>query len=89
VYVELNPGDALFFHSNILHRSAANTSEKSRWSIISAYNLSYNIPFREKNMSCIQPIEMVTDSKLLESGVKKMVDADFLTKEKEITLHVK
>ncbi len=89
VYVELQPGDALFFHSNILHRSAANTSEKSRWSIISAYNLSYNIPFREKNMSCIQPIEKVADSKLLESGVQKLVDADFLIKEKEITLHVK
>ena len=89
VYVELNPGDALFFHSNILHRSAANTSDKSRWSIISAYNLSYNIPFREKNMSCIQPIAMVADNLLLESGIRKLTDADFLIKEKEITLHVK
>ncbi len=89
VYVGLKPGDVLFFHSNILHRSAANTSEKSRWSIISAYNLSYNIPFREKNMSCIQPIVKVPDTALLESGAKKLVDADFLTKEKEITLHVK
>lgn len=26
VYVELNPGDALFFHSNLLHRSEANLS---------------------------------------------------------------
>ena len=89
VYVQLNPGDALFFHSNILHRSAANTSDKSRWSIISAYNLSYNIPFREKNMSCIQPIAMVADNLLLESGIRKLTDADFLIKEKEITLHVK
>lgn len=89
VYVELNPGDTLFFHSNILHRSAANTSEKSRWSIISAYNLSYNIPFREKNRSCIQPIQKVSDNMLLASGAKKLVDADFLIKEKEITLHVK
>jgi ectoine hydroxylase-related dioxygenase (phytanoyl-CoA dioxygenase family) len=89
VYVQLKPGDTLFFHSNILHRSAANTSEKSRWSIISAYNLSYNIPFREKNMSCIQPIVKVADNRLLETGAKKLVDADFLIKEKEITLHVK
>lgn len=89
VYVELNPGDALFFHSNILHRSATNTSEKSRWSIICAYNLSYNIPFREKNMSCIQPIVKVADSMLLESGARKLTGADFLIKEKEITLHVK
>ncbi|MBC7902034.1 MAG: phytanoyl-CoA dioxygenase family protein [Gemmatimonadaceae bacterium] len=89
VYVELEPGDTLFFHSNILHRSAANTSDKSRWSIISAYNLSYNIPFREKNLSCIQPIQKVSDSNLLESGEQKLKGADFLTKEKEITLHVK
>ncbi len=89
VYVELKPGDVLFFHSNILHRSAANTSDKSRWSIISAYNLSYNVPFREKNLSCIQPIKTVDDHQLLESGVRKLDNADFLSKEKEITLHVK
>ena len=89
VYVELQPGDVLFFHSNILHRSAANTSDKSRWSIISAYNLSYNVPFREKNLSCIEPIKKVADSKLLESGVQKLDKADFLVKEQEITLHVK
>ncbi len=89
VYVELQPGDVLFFHSNILHRSAANTSDKSRLSIISAYNLSYNVPFREKNLSYIQPIKVVSDDRLLESGVQKLSNADFLSKEKEITLHVK
>ena len=89
VYVELQPGDVLFFHSNILHRSAANTSDKSRWSIISAYNLSYNIPFREKNTSCIEPIKIVSDDSLLNSGVTKYEKADFLSKENEITLHVK
>lgn len=89
VYVELKPGDVLFFHSNLLHRSAANTSDKSRWSIISAYNLSYNVPFREKNMSCIDPIRMVPDTSLLENGMKKFDKADFLLKENEITLHVK
>jgi ectoine hydroxylase-related dioxygenase (phytanoyl-CoA dioxygenase family) len=89
VYVELEPGDVLFFHSNILHRSEANTSERSRWSIISAYNLSFNVPFREKNLSCIQPINVVPDQALLQSGLKRMEQPDFLTKEKEITLHVK
>ncbi len=44
VYVEVNPGDALFFHSNLLHRSEANLSENSRWSMIScAYSL-YRLP---------------------------------------------
>ena len=89
IYTELQPGDVLFFHSNILHRSDANNSEHARWSVISAYNLSYNKPFREKNMSCIDPINIVPDSMLLESGVRKPADADFLLKENEITLNVK
>ena len=38
VFVELNPGDAVFFHSNLLHTSAQNLSDKRRWSMISAYN---------------------------------------------------
>jgi hypothetical protein len=89
VYCELQPGDVLFFHSNILHRSDANNSNKSRWSVISAYNLSHNIPFREKHMSCIEPIRIVDDSALLASGNNQPVVVDFLKKEDEITLNVK
>lgn len=47
------------------------------------------MPLREKHMSCIEPIAMVPNEKLLESGVKKFDKADFLVKEQEITLHVK
>ena len=89
VYCTLKPGDTLFFHSNILHRSEANLSDTARWSVISAYNLDYNVPFREKNMSCIQSINVVSDEALLLSGYQEVKYADFLTKEKEITLNVK
>lgn len=89
VYVELQPGDVLFFHSNILHSSSANTSDQSRWSIISAYNLSYNVPFREKHLSCIEPLDVVPDEAILQSGERKLTNADFLVKEDEITLKVK
>ena len=88
VYVELQPGDVLFFHANILHRSDANNSDHPRWSIISAYNLSYNVPFREKNLSCIMPIQVVPDSALLHSGQRQLTSADFLNKQAEITLNV-
>ncbi len=88
VYVELQPGDVLFFHSNVLHRSEANNSDLPRWSIISAYNLNYNVPFREKSLSCITPIEVVPDSALLESGQRQLAGADFLDKDHEITLKV-
>jgi hypothetical protein len=87
VFVELEPGDALFFHSNLLHRSDANLSDKPRWSIISAYNLSYNKPFREANPSCITPIRTVADDALLSSGAAGLSEeTDFLRKENEITL---
>jgi ectoine hydroxylase-related dioxygenase (phytanoyl-CoA dioxygenase family) len=90
VYVELEPGDTLFFHSNLLHMSEANLSDKPRWSLISAYNLSYNVPFREKNTSCITPVNMVRDEAILASAPAGLsIQTDFLQKEKEITLQVK
>jgi ectoine hydroxylase-related dioxygenase (phytanoyl-CoA dioxygenase family) len=90
VYVELQPGDALFFHSNLLHMSGANLSDKPRWSLISAYNLSYNKPFREKNTSCITPVSVVADTAILQSAPTGLsAKTDFLHKENEITLNVK
>jgi len=90
VYVELEPGDVLFFHSNILHMSEGNLSDKPRWSFISAYNLSYNVPFREKSTSCITPLKTVPDKTILESGAAHLSSTtDFLKKENEITLNVK
>lgn len=87
VDVVLNPGDVLFFHSNLLHMSEANLSDKPRWSLISAYNLSYNVPFREKNTSCITPVKVVPDHAILASGATGLSsDTDFLKKENEITL---
>ena len=89
VYCELKAGDVLFFHPNLLHRSEANLSDHARWSVISAYNLSHNKPFREKNTSCITPVEVVRDEAILASGVRNVTAADFLIKENEITLKVK
>src|SRR3954453_5486019 len=90
VYVELNPGDVLFFHSNLLHMSEANLSDRPRWSFISAYNLSYNVPFLEKSTSCITPLRTVPDEAILASGASHLsAPTDFLRKENEITLNLK
>jgi ectoine hydroxylase-related dioxygenase (phytanoyl-CoA dioxygenase family) len=45
IHVELNPGDTLFFHSNLLHCSSPNTSENPRWCLISCYNKRSNSPY--------------------------------------------
>lgn len=77
VYVELKPGDTLFFHSNILHRSEANLSDYSRWSLISAYNRLSNAPYNEKSTSCLAPLKKVPDESLLKAGaigLSKKVD---------------
>lgn len=87
VYVELKPGDVLFFHSNILHRSEANNSDRARWSMISAYNLSFNKPAFDENVSSITPITMVDDSSILAGkGSKLSAKSDFLQKQNDVAL---
>ncbi|TAN21707.1 MAG: phytanoyl-CoA dioxygenase family protein [Chitinophagaceae bacterium] len=66
VYVELKAGDALLFHSNLLHRSNANLSNKPRWSLISCYNRSSNAPYNESSKSSTVPLKMVPDEAMLE-----------------------
>lgn len=87
VYVELEPGDALFFHSNLLHRSEANLSEHPRWSLISVYNRAENVPYNEPYNSAITPLEPVPDEALLEWQTEELSDeAQFLEKEKDQAL---
>ena len=47
VHVQMEPGDALVFDCNLLHRSDANTSDLPRWGYIASYNAVENEPFRE------------------------------------------
>lgn len=87
VYVELQPGDALFFHSNILHRSEANTSDKPRWSIISCYNSLSNPAYNDESTSWREPVRIVDDAALMESSVSgASTKGDFLQKEKDPAL---
>ncbi len=83
VHVELKPGDGLFFHSNILHRSEANLSDKSRWSLISVYNRQSNVPYNEKSTACLMPLETVPDDSLLRADAIGMTESvDFLVLDK-------
>ena len=87
VYVEIMPGDALFFHSNLLHRSEANLSDSARWSLISVYNRSANIPYNEPSQSATIPIKAVPDEALMEWETEAIgSNANFLEKEKDEAL---
>ncbi len=66
----LEPGDAVFFHSNTLHGSGQNKSRDPRWSLICCYTLASNLPYKEKNLSC-EPIERVSDDALREMAAQQ------------------
>ena len=86
VYCELEPGDALFFHSNLIHRSEANTSDQPRWSLISCYNSQSNIAYSETSNSWKVPVSIVPDRALLEWNATSFENADFLKKENDPAL---
>jgi ectoine hydroxylase len=74
VYVEMEPGDALFFHANLLHRSDQNKSEHPRWSMICCYNAARNDPYKEAHHPRYTPLNVVPDSAIREVGVKRFAD---------------
>ena len=63
-YVEMEPGDGLFFHANLLHRSDQNTSENPRWSLICCYNARGNSPYEVKRHNGYQPIDVLEDDQV-------------------------
>jgi hypothetical protein len=75
VYVEMNPGDVVFFHSNLLHASAANESDKPRWSMICCYNAARNDPYKDAHHPRYTPLKVVADSAIREAGLKRFADS--------------
>jgi ectoine hydroxylase len=71
VHVEMEPGDALFFHPNLLHRSDQNRSENPRWSMICCYNAARNNPYKESHHPRYTPLKKVADSAILEEGKQR------------------
>jgi len=65
---EMAPGDALFFHSNTLHASAANTSEHPRWSLICCYNAASNRPYKASHHPDYTKLHKVDDGEILRIG---------------------
>jgi ectoine hydroxylase-related dioxygenase (phytanoyl-CoA dioxygenase family) len=75
VYVEMEPGDVLFFHCNLLHRSAENRSEYPRWSMICCYNAASNDPYKESHHPRYTPLSIVPDSAIPEAGLRRFADS--------------
>lgn len=76
VYVEMDAGDVLFFHSNLLHRSDQNRSDKPRWSMICCYNAARNDPYKEAHHPRYTPLSKVPDSAIREAGLRRFADTN-------------
>jgi ectoine hydroxylase-related dioxygenase (phytanoyl-CoA dioxygenase family) len=70
VYCEMEPGTALFFHSNVLHCSSPNTSPNPRWSLICCYNAARNDPYKESQHPRYTLLSKVPDDAILQAGNK-------------------
>jgi len=68
IHCELEPGDAIFFHCNLLHYSDPNFFENTRWAFISCYNAKYNSPANNKSqlLPSVYAFDKVSDEKVFE-----------------------
>ena len=64
-YVEMEPGDGLFFHGNLLHRSDQNTSPDPRWALICCYNTRKNDPYKASRHPNYSKMELIEDENVL------------------------
>ena len=70
VYAEMEPGDGLFFHANVMHRSDQNRSPDRRWTVLFCFNAARNSPFLEHHHPGYTPLVKVPDSAVKAAGVK-------------------
>jgi hypothetical protein len=71
VYAELDPGDAIFFHCNLLHRSDQNRSDKPRWVLICCYNSARNDPYKPHHHPNYTPLHKVDDEAIVKTGARR------------------
>ena len=69
VYVELEPGDVVFFHCNMLHGSDMNTSNQPRHQLTCCYNRASNNPIKAHHHPRYTPLEIVPDGRIKALGL--------------------
>lgn len=73
VYCTLEPGDAILFHANLLHRSDQNKSPHDRWAFICCYNTRSNSPYKESRHPRYTPLDVWDDVRVLEVAQRDLV----------------
>lgn len=71
VHVELEPGSAVLFHANLLHRSDQNRSDNPRWALICCYNTKRNDPYKPGRHPGYSPLPVCDDAEVLAIGKRQ------------------
>ena len=77
VNCEMESGDAVFFHSNVLHGSPPNLSDCSRAMMFCTYNAISNAPFIEEGQQHhrYRPLHKVSDTAIRDQAYQSTFDA--------------
>ncbi|XP_071111625.1 L-proline trans-4-hydroxylase-like [Haliotis cracherodii] len=89
-YVEMEPGDALFFHCNLLHSSGINNSNMRRWVLICAFNKATNNPVYEHEYPQYTKLNKVPNSAIRDcnSNFTDVTGKNFVDLRKDKTVKV-
>jgi len=86
IYAEAKPGDAVFFQSNVLHRSDANESEKRRMAYLVMYNRADNNPVYKHHWSSYIPLKKVPNSEIMNcTNISGLEGKEFMDLKKHYT----
>ncbi|XP_076452644.1 L-proline trans-4-hydroxylase-like [Babylonia areolata] len=87
--MEMEPGDVMFHHSNLLHCSGPNTSATKRWSLVCCYNRASNDPVIPHHCPCYTPLDRVPDAEVRECrNYTDLSGKDFMDPSTDATVKV-
>lgn len=86
VHVEMAPGDAAFFHCNLLHCSGQNRSPDPRWTLICCYNARRNDPYKPSQHPSYTPLVSVDDQMIMAYADRgSAADQEFMRVEDDVS----
>jgi ectoine hydroxylase len=74
IHVAMEPGDAIFFHSDTLHHSAPNRGPEPRWAFIGRHGLAWRSPYKESRRARCTPREVWSDACIKEIGGRALAE---------------
>ncbi len=86
---EMNTGDVLFFHGNLLHASTPNYTDRTRVLLHCTYNTASNEPYKKewKANHSYQPLKTVSDSIIKESRYNGIYHKEDFSQSEKIVLY--